>query len=224
MTNDIRTFLTSTNPFNQLPHQELDSLIAHLHVVTHMKGDTIFYEGEKAENMWILYSGRVETFKYSIDGKPLAIECILPKSFFGTFCRLGMHLQIYPCTAMSANESISIKMPDLIFWDLFNRFPHFSAQICFLCSQRLFQLQEWISGSHDRVYKRIIKTLVSLAKNNGPMLNITKREIAEMSATTVETTIRTLSVFEKKHWISSKRGKIHLKNMPHLESIITTPH
>jgi CRP/FNR family transcriptional regulator len=59
-----------------------------------------------------------------------------------------------------------------------------------------------------------------LSRTHGKSLPYTKRQIGELSATTVETTIRTLSKFQKKNWISSSRGQILLKDTSKLEAIL----
>ena len=188
--------------------------------VNHIKGETICSEGEAAERVWVLKTGRLETFKYSTDGKPTAIESVTPKGIYGMYCRIGNPQSGYQCTSVASVDVTSIQIPDKAFWNLFQRSPAFVAGICTLCSQRLSEMQELVRTSHEPVHKRIVKTLVNLSKKYGPTLAFTKREIAELSATTVETAIRTLSVFERKHWISSERGIITLKHQQHLEALL----
>lgn len=220
MPNAIRTFLATTEPFNKLPASELDHLASVAREVTHDKGETIYSEGEEAESVWILKTGRLEIFKYSSDGKPTAIESLGPKSLYGTYCRIGNAPCGYPCTAVAAMASSSICIPDKMFWALFERNPAFVMGMCALCSQHLNGMQNRVITSQEPVHKRIVQTLVDLTNQNGPTLSFTKREIADLSFTTVETTIRTLSAFEKKHWISSERGQITLRDKPRLEALL----
>lgn len=220
MSKSIRTFLSSVEPFLRLSALELDALVPLLQEIRHTKGETIYSEGEEAQSVWVLKTGRLEIFKYSTDGKPTAIETIMPKGLYGMYCRIGNAACAYPCTAVAATESVSICIPDKVFWNLFQRNPQFVTGICTLCSQRLSNMQDLLSSTKEPVHKRIVKTLVHLSKENGLTLPFTKREIAELSSTTVETTIRTLSAFEKKSWISSERGRITLKDLGRLEALL----
>jgi CRP/FNR family transcriptional regulator len=220
MSNAIRAFLATVEPFKYLPASELDHIALVSSEVKHIKGETIYSEGDESQGVWILKMGRLEIFKYSSEGKPAVIEIVSPKGMYGMYYRIGNPKGPYQCTPVAAVDSLSICIPDRIFWALFERNTAFVASICALCSQRLSEMQDLVSISHEPVQKRIVKTLFNLSKNNGTTLRLTKREIAELSSTTVETTIRTLSAFEKKHWISSERGQITLKDQSRLEALL----
>ncbi|WP_333652433.1 helix-turn-helix domain-containing protein [Dissulfurispira sp.] len=51
-------------------------------------------------------------------------------------------------------------------------------------------------------------------------MRLTKQDIAEMVGTTVETTIRVMSRFKKSGFIDNKDGKVLIKNLDALESIV----
>lgn len=220
MSTSTKTFLANVEPFNRLPALELENLSMMAHEVQHAKGETVYSEGDEAHSIFILKTGRLEIFKYSTGDKPAAIESITPKGIYGMYCRIGNTQCAYPCTAIAAVESTSIQIPDKIFWNLFERYPTFVTGVCTLCSKRLSDMQDLVRTSQESVQKRIVRTLVNFSKENGPVIPMTKREIAELSATSVETTIRTLSAFEKKRWISSERGQITLKEKQRLEALI----
>jgi CRP-like cAMP-binding protein len=220
MSETIKTFLSDVSPFRGLPSSELDRLASITQEIKHAKGETIFTEGDEATSVWVLCKGRLEIFKYTSDGKPRAIEIIQPKELFGTLCRLGGEGRTYPCTAVAAIDSVSYRIPDTTFLDMFRRYPSMVSGVCTLCSNRLNMMQELTCSSQEPVEKRIVRTLFQLSKSHGHVLPYTKRQIGELSATTVETTIRTLSQFQKKKWISSSRGQIILKDTAKLEALL----
>ncbi len=218
--NTTKIFLSGIDPFRGLPPAELDRLASIAQEIKHAKGETIFTEGDEATSVWVLYQGRLEIFKYTSDGKPRAIEIIQPKELFGTLCRLGGEGRSYPCTAIASIDSISFRIADSIFLDMFRRNPSMVTGVCTLCSNRLNMMQELTCTSQEPVEKRIVRTLFQLSKTHGQVLPYTKRQIGELAATTVETTIRTLSKFQKKKWIASSRGQIMLKNTAQLEALL----
>lgn len=216
--NSSDSFLSSVEPFCLLPKPELERLAGLYHERRFKKGSFIFGEGEAPKGIWILKKGRIDICKYSTEGKPYAIEVIYPKQIFGTFCRMGNLRANYPCTSVAAIDSVVLCLSENIFQDLLTRFPVVMKSACQLCSVRLMHMQQQIGGSHDLVSKRLIRTLLYLSSNShSQVLLFTKREIAELSGTTVETTIRTLRQFENKGWIKSSRGRIELKNLSKLE-------
>jgi CRP/FNR family transcriptional regulator, nitrogen oxide reductase regulator len=60
----------------------------------------------------------------------------------------------------------------------------------------------------ERVEQRLFGVILTLSHRVGPVLNITRRELAEMVGATIETTIRILSSMKKEKIIASSRGKI----------------
>lgn len=216
---EIRSFLSAVEPFRRLLPSELEQLSSIAQGIPHNRGEHIFAEGTDADSVWILWKGRVEILKYSSDGKPRAIETILPGDMFGTLCRIEGNSQSYPCTAVASVDSVSLRIQDRVFLDLFRRSTRFLAGVCSLCSLRLRQMQNRTSMSQEPVIKRIARTVVDLVDRNGPTLMFTKRQIAELAGTTVETSIRTLSSFEKKRWISSTRGRLTVTDLAQLKSL-----
>jgi CRP/FNR family transcriptional regulator len=217
---NIKSFLADIDPFKGLPMQELDQVAAMALETHHAKGETIFLEGDEAESIWILYQGRIEILKYTSDGKPRAIEVINPKDLFGTLCRVGGTGKSYPCTAVASEDSISYRIPEKLFFNLFEKYPAMVQGVCTMCSYRLNLMQELTCSSQEPVEKRIVRTLLQLSKQHGDEIPFTKRQIGELAATTVETTIRTLSKYQKKNWVASSRGKIYLKDLDKLEAIL----
>lgn len=216
----INKFLSTVEPFLNLPPAEMARLASIAQEVKHSKGETIINEGDEATSVWVLYQGRLEIFKFTSEGKPRAIEIINPKDLFGTLCRMGSAGRCYPCTAIASVESISFRIPDAIFLDLFRRYPSVVSGVCTLCSNRLVMMQELTCTSQEPVEKRIVRALFRLSSTHGNILPYTKRQISELASTTVETTIRTLSNFQKKNWISSIRGEITLIDKTNLEAIL----
>jgi CRP/FNR family transcriptional regulator len=219
--NSVAAFLMKVEPFNRLPPEEVHRLSLLCQVVQHAKGEMLYSEGERAVHVWVLQAGRLDIFKYHGSDRPLAIESIQPRQLFGTLCRLGaLSWSTYPCTAIAATDSVSIRFPDRIFAGLYNRFPAMVSSTCQLCSLRLGVMQQQAVTYQDPVQTRIVRALFELQKTNGNAIPYTKREISELAGTTVETAIRTLSALQKKHWVDSKRGTIFLKDIPHLKTII----
>lgn len=219
----LRQFLSQVDPFRALPPKELDRLVSLATVKTYEKGETIYAEGDFADSVWILKEGRIQVFKYTSSGRPQAIESLGPKELFGTLCRLGNNGRNYPCTAVASTPCTVLRILDRIFLDFYNRYPALVMGVCSLCSQRLNAMQGLSCSAQEPVEKRIAAILIKLQKEHGDTLPFTKREIADLAATTVETTIRTISSFSKKRWVTSSRGKIALKAPAQIQKLLDAP-
>ena len=134
---ELKAFLAKTTPFKVLPAAELDHLSSRARGVRYSKSETIYMEGDPADSVWVLTKGRVQIFKYSSEGRPLAIESIAPGELFGTLCRLGGDGKQYPCTAIASIDSEVIRISDREFLSAYSRFPALVMGVCSLCSQRL---------------------------------------------------------------------------------------
>src|SRR5579864_9306356 len=130
----LKQFLSQTNPFKVLPQDELERLASRLQVKTYAKGETLYSEGDPADSVWVLAKGRIQIFKYSSEGRPLAIESIAPGELFGTLCRMGGDGRQYPCTAIASVDSDVIQISDREFLNTYNRFPALVMGVCSLCS------------------------------------------------------------------------------------------
>jgi CRP-like cAMP-binding protein len=216
----MRQFLAQVDPFRALPGPELDRLATLSRLKPYGKGETIYTEGDAADSVWIVRDGRVQIFKYTSAGRPLAIESLGPKELFGTLCRLGSNGRSYPCTAVTATASSVVQILDRTFLDFYNRNPAMVMGVCSLCSQRLNNVQGLSCSAQEPVEKRVAMTLLQLYKQHGKTIPLTKREIGELCGTTVESTIRTISSFTKKGWVSSARGQITLNDASRLEKLI----
>jgi CRP/FNR family transcriptional regulator len=214
-----KKFLASINPFKVLPATELDRLSMRSKNASFAKGETIYSEGDPADSVWVLAKGRIQIFKYSSEGRPLAIESIAPGELFGTLCRMGGDGRQYPCTAIASLPSEVIQIADGEFLNVYNRFPALVMGVCSLCSQRLQAVQGLSCSSQEPVEKRLAMLLLKLQKKHGSVLPFTKRELSEQAGTTVETTIRVMSRFQKKGWISSSRGQLTLKALEPIQKL-----
>jgi CRP/FNR family transcriptional regulator len=217
-----KQFLAQTHPFKVLPGPELDRLCASAQLKTYDKGETIYSEGDPADSVWVLIKGRIQIFKYTSQGRPLAIESIAPGELFGTLCRLGGDGRQYPCTAIASVASDIIQIPDKEFLASYNRFPALVLGVCSLCSQRLQAVQGLSCANQEPVEKRLAMLLLKLQEKHGTILPFTKRELAEQVGTTVETTIRVMSRLPKKGWITTTRGTLQLKALAPIQKLVDT--
>lgn len=217
----MRSMLAALPALTHLPETELDLLAHASRVVEFHKGRTVFAEGQTADGIWVIESGRIEIVKYTTGGRAMAIESAVPGHWIGMLCRISTNRKIYPCTAVAATDCRLICIQEVAFWPILERFHDVLGDFCRMCSRRLSELSELPATAMEPSDKRVIKTLLRLADEHGPDLPFSKREISELAGTAPETTIRVLGALERRRWLTSSRGRLSLKCIDKLQSYLS---
>lgn len=170
-------------------------------------GEAVFWEGDDPDYFYIVIEGRVKVIKHSSSGKELIIAFFGPGEMFGEVA--VFEGKPYPASvqAMVETKVLRIKMEDFISF-LANH-PQVALSIITVLGGRLRDAQSRLKDlAGERVEQRLARTLLMLAAKLGSTLPFTRQEIADMSGTTTETTIRVTSQLKERGIINSVRGKI----------------
>lgn len=213
--------------FSTLNDEELKEIQPYLIKENFKKKQEIFSEGDTSEWFYILISGKVKITKMSVDGREIIIELISPPDFFGGFAVLKGFP--YPANAVAMEDSHVIKISRHNLLKVIDRFPNVMYDMTANLGDRIREFHDTLKNiALERVESRIAALLLKLADKTGEEkdktilinMRLTKQDIAEMVGTTVETTIRVMSKFKKSGFIDDKDGKILIKNLEALESIV----
>lgn len=220
---DKKSFVKSISIFGSLPQHEIEKLSGLFIEDSYRKDEYIFYEGEQCHWLYIVYRGRVKIIKHSHAGKDVIIDIIPPGEIFGTVALLSE--KPFPASAIAGELSAILKLPKEDFRELEKKFPGLTSSIAKTMGRRLITAHEIMQTmAAEKVEVRIARILLKLFKEQTSEgktpISITRQELADMVGTTVETSIRVLSKFKKKKIITSMRGKIWIKNISALETMI----
>jgi CRP/FNR family transcriptional regulator len=212
--NRKRTFLGDFDIFKSLDVKQLAEISPLLTERKIKKGEALYTEGDQANYLWFIKEGRIRAVKHTLQGRDLIVCSIGSKQMFGTCC--CFQSQYYPCSAIADTDTTVIMLPMEVFSSLMGKYPQLSKELVRYLSERLRRMQEMRSFDQETVERRILHVLVYLINEFGETIPLTRREIAEMAGTTVETCIRTFKKFEKDGLVDSARKKIHIKNLQKL--------
>ena len=219
--------LNQIPPFAKVPSEHLRDFVAACHVEKYEAHKMVMMEGdEESEEGFIVLSGRVSMLKTSASGREFIVELLPPGDTFGLVAGLGDNT--YPLTARSQSKCEILHVPRKAFLGLLADVPQLYRLFLEDISRRL-RKSHAISRSlaHDRVEVRIAAALTKLSKrlvpagNDGPtVLQITRREIADLTGTTVETAIRVTRAMEEDGILDfPENGMIRILNLPALAHI-----
>ncbi len=212
--------ITATRPKTeellQFNADDLAELASHGKEKHFEKGQPMWAAGDTPEAVYLVKNGRANMAIPTLEGAPAIVHfCTATQMFCPSAAVTG---SAYPCSAVAATDLTVIAVPRSAFLSLFNRLPHFARGL-------IQQMAPLMCESHARqamaaapVKARLARLLCGLHHQyHGASLPFTRQELASMSATTVETTIRTLSEWEKGGTIQSQRGSIRVMRLMELE-------
>lgn len=206
--------------FQTINEEDLNLLEKSLKIIKFIKRDTIFSEGQKPEWFYILLKGKIKISKLSSEGREIVLEIIDGPDFFGALAVLKNFP--YPANAITIEECDVGRIPAKVFLHVINKYPQTEAQILNHVTVRLRSGIESLKNiALEDVSSRIAYQLLKLANKYGKStsegvlidIRITKQELAEMTGTTTETAIRTISKFKKMGYISEINHKILIKDI-----------
>lgn len=214
--------------FEYLEAEELDRLYALSTTEKVAKGEYVFLECDQPRNLYTVVKGEVKLLKQTEDGRETIVEMAYPGEIFGEEAIFDG--QPYPMTAQALDDVELLAISRTDFFTFLRDNPDLALEIITELGTRLREAQNTIRAlAMERVEWRIARVLLMLSRKAGIVeadgvsidLPLTRQDIADMAATTVETTIRVLSNFKKMGLVDTEKGKIILRDKKHLEEMVS---
>jgi CRP/FNR family transcriptional regulator len=183
---------------------------------TFAKGESIWQQGDEPASFCLVRSGRVNMVITNAEGAESIVHfAVEGQSFCASAILQG---KPNPCEARAAVDSVVSMVPARHFLAMVQRLPaiarHLLAQMAPQVCQGHCQAAQAACPVKDRLANLLSRLNAQFA---GKDLPFTRQELANMSGTTVETTIRTLSSWQKEGVIQSRRGSLRVKDTGALE-------
>ncbi len=189
------------------------------------KGAFIFLEGDPPERFYILLKGQVKLIRSS-EGKDLILRIATPGDWFGGVAAFGR--RAHPYTAQAMEPSVVMTISGADFAALLARYPEVSQHIIEGLVSQLTDAHEMMRRlALEPVEPRLAHTLLDLASRRSRQpsqgltltLNLTRQTLADLSGTTVETTIRVLSKWRRAGYVREQNGSLVIADPAALEAI-----
>jgi CRP-like cAMP-binding protein len=214
--------------FEFLDAEELDRLHSLCSSESLSKGEYVFLECDPPRKLYVVVKGEVKLLKQTEDGREMIVEMAYPGEIFGEEAIFDG--QPYPMTAQALAEVELLSVTRTDFFTFLRDNPDLALEIITELGQRLREAQNTIRAlAMERVEWRIARTLLMLSRKAGVVeadgvsidLPLTRQDIADMAATTVETTIRVLSNFKKLGLVETEKGKIIIRDKSKLDEMVS---
>jgi CRP-like cAMP-binding protein len=210
-----RSFLASMDVFKSVPAEALREIERRMVEKKYPKGSSLFLEGDPAQFVWFVKEGHIKAVTHDSNGRCHALCMVGPRNMFGACCSLGGG--DYPCNSVAETDVTVVSFPLSEFLSLMGRHPFVSLAVVGQLSQRLRHTKANQALEQESVEKRILQVLADMVEEFGNTIPLTRREIAEMAGTTVETSIRTFSRLQDEGLVSTSRGRITVKSIRDLK-------
>ena len=182
------------------------------------KGETLWAEGSMPETLWHVQSGKVNMVITSAEGKDSIVHyCTRAQTICLAAAISGKPM---PCSAVAATDLTLVAIPRRRFLDIFKALPSFARGIMEQMAGQVCDSHRLSAMTATTVRERLADLLGRLHRDfDGRSLPFTRQELANMTGTTVESAIRTLSEWEKEGVIETHRGTITVRQPAALESL-----
>jgi len=175
----------------------------------------LFLEGDPADRLHLITSGRVKMIKHSPDGQETILAVFETGQVVGEVGVLAGG--VYPATAQAMEPTTTLNLSRQGYVQLLQEHPALAWSLIEELGRRLQNAHETIrSLAVEKVERRVARLLLRLTaaagekQGDGVCLTtpMTRQDIADMTGTTVETAIRAMSKLRRSGLIDDREGRI----------------
>jgi len=216
-----RNLLNEFALFATMSADDLDDILSSTTSRLLGRNEVVFKQGDTAHSFYILLHGRLKVSQVTADGQQIIVRIINPGDLFGI--AKALNRDSYPGTAKTVSESLILCWPTILWNQLMQEYPALSANAMQTVGARLQEAHTRIREmATENVEQRVAHTVLRLVRQSGKRVEqgvnidfpITRKDIAEMSGTTLHTVSRILSAWESAELVQGGRKKL-LVRQPH---------
>jgi CRP-like cAMP-binding protein len=214
---DVAGRLARVPLFEGLPADVLAHLATRAEAKQLDAGAFFFNEGDAADEMFVLTSGRVKLTQLTPEGHQVVLRLISAGDAFGGVGAFGDPQ--YPVSAEAIELSTALGWKSATMRAIMEEYPAVAMNALHFVAGRLHDLQRrYRQLMTERVERRIARALLRLVREAGRRVDagveidfpISRQDIAEMTGTTLYTVSRLLSAWESKGIVHSQRQRVIL--------------
>jgi CRP/FNR family transcriptional regulator len=223
---DTVGFLRASRVFAGVPARELDALAAVAREQAYRAREWVFVEGDPAAWFCLVHTGHVKIVRQSRGGREIVLELLGPGEPFGGVAALER--RPYPASAQATEASLVVKIPQEAIVGLAERHPSVIRELALLIGRRLRAAHDSVASlAADPAAARLAAMLLRLAEREGARgprgltlpFHLTRQSLADMTGTTVETTIRVVSRWLKEGVVAEAESRLVLRDVAALRRL-----
>ena len=174
------------------------------------KGEVIFREGDTADRIHFVHSGKVKIVK-SAGGRDIIIEILSAGEPVGAVA--AFQRGTFPAAAIAIEPTGLVSIPERQFFQLLEARPQMTRHLLTGLTMRLMMVNKRIADMTGSVESKAARLFLTLGDRLGtPVergiylpLALSRQEIADLLGTTLETTIRLMSRWHKEEVVLTEK-------------------
>lgn len=188
------------------------------------KGETIFSEGDPSARIHFIYAGRVKIVK-AAGTRDVILEILgigEPLGAVAVFER-----RPFPASAIAIEPSGILSIEEDAFFQLLDRRPDMVRSLLSGLTMRLMMLNKRLADMTGSVESRAARLFITLAERLGKQgqqetfipLGLSRQELADLLGTTLETTIRLMSRWQKENVVLTTKEGFEVPSLQRLREL-----
>lgn len=188
------------------------------------RGEVIFHEGQRPTGLFCINEGKVKVYKLGDEGREQIVRLDKPGDVLGY--RALISNEPYQAAAAAIEACSVVFIPSSVIFEMMEKNPEIAFRMMQIFSDDLKNAENRLTDFTQKpVRERLAQTMLSLSESYGTTedgylgIYLTRQEWANITGTTTETAIRTMSDLNKEGLIEIKGKKIALKDQHQLEAL-----
>ena len=182
------------------------------------KGETIFHEGDPAERIHFIFTGRVKIVK-AAGTRDVILEILEPGEPVGAVA--AFERRNFPASAIAIEPSGLVSIPEREFFALLESRPEMTRHMLSGLTMRLMMLNKRLADMTGSAESRAARLFVTLAERMGQRrdggvfvpLSLSRQELADLLGTTLETAIRLMSRWQKENVVITEKEGFYIPEL-----------
>ena len=180
------------------------------------KGEFLCRNGDPARALWVLIEGRVCVNRCGMTGNRLSIEIMLPGDVFGLPALAALRS---PSEIHATQGALAALLPKEAVMRLIDAHPPLARALLLAMARRLHYVTTSLLLSRESLETRAAAALAYLHQKFGPVIPLSRTEIAEMAGAAPESAMRLLKEFETSGLIRRERGRVVVTDFAALKKL-----
>ena len=224
----VQTLLAESALFRGLPPGDVETILRRARRARVERGGPLFRQGGRAGAIYVLVRGKLKLTRLHPDGQEVIVRIIGPGDVFGAVAALGD--TVYPVSAVAVQAGEALAWDGQAMGRLLVEYPGVALNAMRILVARVHELQDRLSELvAERVEQRLAQAVLRLIAQagtktaEGVLLDIplSRRDLAELTGTTLYTASRILSGWESQGLIATRRQRLVVRNPHGLVSVAT---
>ena len=208
-----RSVLAGVSFFSDLAEDDLAQIAEHAVLESFKRGALIITEGDSADALYVVISGRVKVFLGSDDGKEVVLTVLVPGECFGEIALLDEEPRSASVAAMEKTKLLVIRRDP--FLELLQGNPILTRSMIRSLAHLVRRLTDSVQSlALKDVYRRIVEILERRAVSEGELRVINERLthqlLADMVGASREMVSRIMSDLVKGEYLTVSPGQIRI--------------